>query len=110
MAGRQPSGWGSLVEVMRCPQCGGGVITREMYGWVNPATGRYVSRFLGFRFDTLFLSLAMFGAGVLYTAYYVVVIPGYLVWRLFTRRRYTVRRDEYICELCNHHWVADRPK
>ena len=63
-----------------------------MWGWVNPATGKYVSRFIGFRFDTLFLSLFMFGMGVLYAAFYVVAVPGYLVWRLFTHRRYTVRR------------------
>ncbi len=98
------------MDPIRCPNCGGGVITREMFGWVNPDTGKYVSRFLGFRFDTLFLSLAMFGIGILYVAWYVVAVPVYLVWRLFTRRRYTVRRDEYICELCDHHWNVDRPR
>ena len=97
------------MDPLRCPNCGGGVITREMFGWVNPATGKYVSRFLGFRFDTLFLSLAMFGAGVLYVAWYLVAIPVYLVWRLFSRRKYTVRRNEYICEECNHHWNVDLP-
>ena len=55
-----------------------------MWGWVNPATGKYVTRFIGFRFDTLFLSLAMFGAGVLYAAFYIVAVPAYLLWRLFT--------------------------
>jgi hypothetical protein len=98
------------VEQLTCPNCGGGIITREMFGWVNPATGKYVSRFLGFRFDTLFLSLFMFGIGVLYVAWYVVAVPVYLVWRLFTRPKYTVRRNEYICELCNHHWNVDRPR
>ena len=98
------------MAALQCPQCGGGIITREMYGWVNPTTGSYVSRFLGFRFDTLFLSLWMFAIGVLYAAYYAVAIPIYLVWRLFTRRRYSVRRSEYICELCNHHWSVDTPK
>ena len=97
------------MEQLTCPSCGGGVITREMFGWVNPATGKYVSRFLGFRFDTLFLSLWMFGIGVLYVAWYVVAIPVYLVWHLFTRGKYTVRRNEYICELCNHHWNVDQP-
>jgi hypothetical protein len=98
------------VEPLRCPQCGGGIITREMFGWVNPATGKYVSRFVGFRFDTLFLSLAMFGMGILYAAFYVVATPVYLVWRLLTFRKYTVRRHEYICEECDHHWNADFPK
>ena len=98
------------MDPIKCPSCGGGVITREMFGWVNPDTGKYVSRFLGFRFDTWGLSLAMFGIGVLYTAWYLVAIPCYLVWRLFTRRRYTVRRNEYICEACNHHWNEDRPR
>jgi hypothetical protein len=98
------------VDAIRCPNCGGGVITREMFGWVNPATGKYVSRFLGFRFDTLFLSLVMVCIGVLYVAWYLVAIPVYLVWRLFTRRRYTVRRNEYICEECNHHWSVDQAR
>jgi hypothetical protein len=97
------------VEQLRCPNCGGGVITREMFGWINPATGKYVSRFVGFRFDTLLLSLAMFGIGVIYVAWYVAAIPVYLVWRLFTYRKYTVRRNEYICELCSHHWNVDEP-
>lgn len=96
------------MERIRCPQCGGGIITREMWGWVHPATGRYVSRFIGFRFDTLFLSAFMFGLGVLYAAFYLVAVPVYLVWRLFTHRKYTVRRNEYICEECNHHWSVDR--
>lgn len=98
------------MDSMRCPQCGGGIITREMFGWVNPATGRYVTRFIGFRFDTLFLSLAMFGIGVLYAAFYAVAGPFYLVWRLCTFRKYTVRRNEYICEECNHHWTVDGAK
>lgn len=98
------------MDPLRCQQCGGGIITREMFGCVNPGTGNYVSRFLGFRFDTLFLSLAMFGFGILYAAYYLVAAPIYLVWRLFTRRSYTVRRHEYICEECDHHWVVDFPK
>lgn len=79
-----------------------------MWGWVNPATGKYVRRFLGFRLDTLLLALAMFGVGVLYAAFYLVAIPGYLGWRLCTFRRYTVRRTEYICEGCNHAWTEDR--
>lgn len=98
------------MDSIRCPSCGGGVITREMFGWVNPETGKYVSRFLGFRFDTLFLSLAMFSLGILYVAWYTVAIPVYLVWRLFTYRKYTVRRHEYICELCDHHWEVDQPR
>lgn len=98
------------MERIRCPQCGGGIITREMWGWVNPATGKYVSRFIGFRFDTLFLSLAMFGFGILYTAFYLIAVPIYLVWRLFTYRKYTVRRTEYICEECDHHWTVDQAK
>ena len=98
------------MDPIKCPNCGGGIITREMFGWVNPATGKYVSRFLGFRFDTLLLSLAMFGMGILYVAWYVVAIPVYVVWRLFTHRKYTVRRHEYICEECNHHWNVDRPR
>jgi hypothetical protein len=98
------------VDPIKCPNCGGEVITREMFGWVNPVTGRYVSRFLGFRFDTWGLSLAMVGMGVLYTAWYLVAIPGYLVWRLITRRRYTVRRNEYICEQCDHHWCVDQAR
>ena len=96
------------MERIRCPQCGGGIITREMWGWVNPDTGKYVSRFIGFRFDTLFLSLVMVGVGVLYAAFYVVAVPGYLLWRLFTHRKYTVRRTEYICEECDHHWTVDQ--
>jgi hypothetical protein len=95
---------------IRCPECGGEIVTREMWGWVDPASGRYVRRFIGFRLDTLVLSLAMFGAGVLYVAFYLFAVPGYLVWRLFTRRRYSVRRIEYICEECNHHWEVDRAK
>ena len=98
------------MERIRCPQCGGGIITREMWGWVNPATGKYVSRFVGFRFDTLFLSAFMFGLGVLYAAFYLVAVPVYLFWRLFAHRKYTVRRNEYICEECNHHWSVDRQK
>ncbi len=98
------------MDPMRCPQCGGGIITREMFGWVNPATGKYVTRFIGFRFDTLLLSLAMAGLGVLYAAFYVVAVPVYLFWRLFTHRKYTVRRNEYICEECNHHWTVDLAK
>lgn len=98
------------MDRIRCPQCGGGIITREMWGWVSPATGKYVSRFIGFRFDTLFLSLFMFGMGVLYAAFYVVAVPVYLAWRLFTYRRYTARRSEYICEECNHHWSVDQAK
>jgi len=27
-----------------------------------------------------------------------------------THRRYTVRRNEYICEECNHHWNVDLPR
>ena len=81
-----------------------------MWGWVNPTTGKYVTRFIGFRFDTLFLSLALFGAGLLYVAFYLVAVPGYLVWRPFARRRFSVRRNEYICEECNHHWTVDRGK
>jgi len=96
------------VDPIRCPQCGGGIITREMWGWVNPATGKYVTRFIGFRFDTLFLSLFMFGMGILYAVFYLVAVPGYLVWRLLSRRRFSVRRTEYICEECNHHWTVDR--
>ena len=107
MAGRKPTS-GEPVERIRCPHCGGGINTREMWGWVNPATGKYVSRFIGFRFDTLFLSLFMFGMGLLYAAFYLVAVPVYLVWRLFTRRWYTVRRNEYICEECSHHWSVDR--
>ena len=84
------------------------MVTREMWGWVSPATGKYVRRFLGFRLDTLLLALAMFGVGVLYAAFYLVAIPGYLGWRLFTFRHYTVRRSEYICEGCNHSWNEDR--
>jgi hypothetical protein len=83
------------------------VVTKEMWGWVDPDTGRYVRRLLGFRLETLGLMLAMFGAGVLYAAFYVVAIPGYLVWRLFTLSRYTVRRTEYICEGCEHTWHVD---
>lgn len=96
------------VDPIRCPQCGGGIITREMWGWVNPATGRYVSRFIGFRFDTLFLSAFMVTIGVIYALFYLVAAPAYLIWRLITHRRYTVRRDEYICELCDHHWSVDK--
>ena len=107
MAGRKPTSE-EPVERIRFPQCGGGIITREMWGWVNPATGKYVSRFIGFRFDTLFLSLFMFGMGLLYAAFYLVAVPVYLVWRLFTRRKYTLRRNEYICEECSHHWSVDR--
>ena len=81
-----------------------------MWGWVNPATGQYDTRFIGFRFDTLFLSLAMFGAGILYVAFYLAAVPYYLVWRLVTRRRYPVRRTEYICEECDHHWTVDRAR
>ncbi|HSQ37889.1 MAG TPA: hypothetical protein VLS92_08360 [Acidimicrobiia bacterium] len=98
------------MDPIKCPNCGGGVVTREMFGWVNPDTGKYVSRFLGFRLDTWGLSLVMFGMGVLYTVWYLVAIPCYLVWRLFTHRRYTVRRHEYICEGCNHHWNEDQPR
>ena len=66
------------MDPIRCPQCGGGIITREMWGWVNPATGKYVTRFIGFRFDTLFLSLFMFGMGILYAVFYLLAVPGYL--------------------------------
>jgi len=98
------------VDPILCPNCGGEVVTKEMWGWFNPTTGKYVRRFMGFRLDTLLLSLAMFGAGVLYVAFYVVAIPGYLVWRLFTHRKYPVRRIEYICEECNHNWTVDRER
>ena len=98
------------VERIQCPQCGGGIITREMWGWVHPVTGKYVSRFIGFRFDTLFLSSFMFVMGVLYAAFYLVAVPVYLLWRLITHRKYTVRRNEYICEECNHHWSVDKAK
>jgi hypothetical protein len=83
------------------------VVTREMWGWVNPSTGRYVPRLMGFRLQTLGLMLAMFGAGVLYATFYAVAIPGYLVWRLFTFPRYSVRRAEYVCEECEHAWQVD---
>jgi hypothetical protein len=83
------------------------VVTKEMWGWVDPGTGKYVRRLLGFRLETLGLMLAMFGAGILYAAFYVVAIPGYLVWRLFTFSRYSVRRTEYICEECEHTWHVD---
>jgi hypothetical protein len=93
---------------MQCPECGGGVITREMWGWVDPGTGRYVRRLLGFRLDTLGITFAMLGPGVLYAGFYLVAIPGYLVWRLFTFAQYSVRRTEYICEGCDAAWNVDR--
>lgn len=90
-----------------CPACGGGTITKEMWGRVDPATGKYVRRLLGFRLDTLGISLAMFGPGVLYAAFYAVALPGYLGWRLFTAGRYSTRRTEYVCEACGHAWHID---
>jgi hypothetical protein len=83
------------------------VVTKEMWGWVDPETGKYVRRLFGFRLETLGLMLAMFGAGLLYAAFYVVAIPWYLVWRLFAFSRYSVRRTEYICEGCEHAWHVD---
>ncbi len=93
---------------MQCPECGSDVVTAEMWGWVDPASGKYVRRLLGFRWDTLGITLAMFGIGLLYAAFYLVAVPGYLVWRLFTSTRYSVRRTEYICEACGLAWHVDR--
>jgi hypothetical protein len=93
---------------MQCPECGGGVITKEMWGWLDPATGKYVRRLLGFRIDTLLISLTMFAPGILYALFYLVALPGYLVWRLFTFSRYSVRRTEFICEECGYAWELDR--
>ena len=93
MTAGRPTPGSKPVDPIRCPQCGGGIITREMWGWVNPATGKYVTRgSSGSASTPCFLSLAMFGFGVLYAAFYIVAVPVYLVWRLFTHRKYTVRR------------------
>jgi predicted RNA-binding Zn-ribbon protein involved in translation (DUF1610 family) len=89
---------------VRCPQCGGDDVTREMWGWVDPSTGKYVRRLLGFRFDTLGLCLVMLGPGIAYLAFYLVAVPGYLIWRLATWRRYSERRQEFICEQCGFGW------
>lgn len=93
---------------MQCPECGDGTITKEMWGWVDPATGKYVRRLLGFRLDTLLITLTMFAPGLLYALFYLVAAPGYFVWRLFTFSRYTVRRTEFICEACGHTWDEDQ--
>ena len=98
------------MERIRCPQCGGGIITREMWGWVNPATGqvRVALRRVPLRHPVPVAGDVR--PGILYAAFYVVAVPVYLVWRLFTHRKYTVRRTEYICEECDHHWTVDRAK
>jgi hypothetical protein len=91
----------------RCPTCGGPNVVVEMWGWVNPATGKYVRRLYGFRWDTLIASAVMFSMGVIYLAFYLVAIPVNLVWRLFTHRRYLQRRYEYVCKDCGFDWEAD---
>jgi predicted RNA-binding Zn-ribbon protein involved in translation (DUF1610 family) len=89
---------------VRCPHCGGNEVTREMWGWVDPGTGRYVRRLFGFRVDTLGLCLVMIGPGIAYLAFYLVALPAYLIWRLATWRSYSERRQEYICEQCGFGW------
>ncbi len=91
----------------QCPTCGGQNVIVEMWGWVDPTTGKYVRRFYGFRWDTLVASAVMFGLGVIYIAFYLVALPAYLVWRLFTRRRYLQRHREYLCRDCGFDWGAD---
>ena len=87
-----------------CPNCGTEDATLEMWGRVNPDTGKYIRRLLGFRIDTLLLSLAMVGMAVLYGAFYLLALPVYGLWRLFTFKKYTVRRYEHVCEACGFEW------
>ncbi len=89
---------------VHCANCGGDDVTLEMWGWVDPSTGKYVRRMVGFRFDTLGLCLVALGPGIAYLAFYIVAVPIYLVWRLATWRRYSERRLEYICETCGLAW------
>ena len=91
----------------RCPTCGGENIAVEMWGWVDPTTGKYVRRVFGFRWDTLIASGVMFSMGVIYLAFYLVAAPAYVVWRLFTRSRYTQRHREYLCKDCGFDWEED---
>ncbi len=91
----------------RCPACGGDSVIVEMWGWVDPDTGKYVRRFYGFRWDTLIASGLMFSMGVIYIVFYLFAAPAYLVWRLFTHRRYSQLRREYFCKDCGFDWGAD---
>jgi hypothetical protein len=75
-----------------------------MWGRVHPGTGKYVRRLLGFRIDTLLLSLAMVTMGVLYAAFYLVALPLYFAWLLFRHRAYSARRYEFVCEQCGCEW------
>ena len=92
---------------IECPNCGTENATLEMWGRVNPATTKYVRRLLGLRIDTLLLSMAMVAMGVVYVVFYVVALPIYGVWRLFTFKQYSVRRYEYVCEECGYEWEQD---
>lgn len=87
-----------------CPNCGTERTTLEMWGRVNPATGKYIRRLLGFRIDTLLLSLAMMTMGVIYAVFYLLVLPFYALWRLLTFKKYSVKRFEHVCEACGYEW------
>jgi hypothetical protein len=52
-------------RVTECPHCSSGDVAREMWGWVDPETGKYVRRLFGARWDTFGISMLAFTPGVL---------------------------------------------
>lgn len=91
-------------RITTCPHCGSGEAVLEMWGWVDPETGRYFQRLFGARWDTFGIALLAFAPGVLYGGFYLIAIPAYVFWRLATWRRYTLRRFEYFCAACGFEW------